>query len=289
MINEFSPIPEGIFGTSGLTATRANYIANLLKMKYETLEGNLSCLQFVEEKIQVLGTDKEHVTKNACVMSKDAIINILNEIARYKGFIAYLREAIKCKDNLMKEIQTYRSKDWDELAVAPDPGNTMTMDEAIASMTIGERVAYLTSEARAATFGKFVHPGGILYKLRDAIIEAFAKPTSMASTAHETVMIKRKSALGDVEIDSMMASIQEEQRKSEAELNGYKHALETKVNEDTQEKLEQYRVRYAEYEKKRDELLFADRQARTDRMKVIEGLKIVIPNCYRDLYDRVNG
>ena len=102
-------------------------------------------------------------------------------------------------------------------------------------------------------------------------------------------MIKRKSALGDVEIDSMMASIQEEQRKSEAELNGYKHALETKVNEDTQEKLEQYRVRYAEYEKKRDELLFADRQARTDRMKVIEGLKIVIPNCYRDLYDRVNG
>ena len=33
----------------------------------------------------------------------------------------------------------------------------------------------------------------------------------------------------------------------------------------------------------------ADQQARIDRRKVIEGLKIIIPNEYRDLYNAVNG
>lgn len=37
----------------------------------------------------------------------------------------------------------------------------------------------------------------------------------------------------------------------------------------------------------REEL--ADIQTREERRKVIEALKIVIPNMYRDLYDEVNG
>lgn len=296
-MNTFSNIPEGFFGESGLTSTSANHIANLLKMQYQRLENDLRCLNFVEERVTIIGSDKENVTKRAITASNDDIAEHIDKIARYKGFIAFLREAIKCKNELTNEIDLYESElPVDEMPKMPIMYPAVSTEWIIEQMPIGERVKYLSAEARAATYGKYIHPDELLDVQRKKVFAAFNQPTDIAMAGRDSVIIKRESAVATSEIDALLMRLQSEHRKSEAELNGYKHDIEEKVKADQNSKLEEYKAQKAEYDRKMDEynrkcadIKVADMQTREERRKVIEALKIVIPNTYKDLYEEVNG
>lgn len=296
-MNTFSNIPEGFFGERGLTSTSANHIANLLKMQYQRLENDLRCLNFVEEKVTIIGSDKENVTKRAIIASNDEIAEHIDKIARYKGFIAFLREAIKCKNELTNEIDLYESElPVDEMPKMPIMYPAVSTEWIIEQMPIGERVKYLSAEARAATYGKYIHPDELLDVQRKKVFAAFNQPTDIAMAGRDSVIIKRESAVETSDIDALLMRLQSEHRKSEAELNGYKHDIEEKVKADQNSKLEEYKAQKAEYDRKMDEynrkcadIKVADMQTREERRKVIEALKIVIPNTYKDLYEEVNG
>lgn len=295
-MNQFSNIPEGFFGENGLTSTSANHIANLLKMQYQRLENDLRCLNFVEEKVTIIGSDKENTIRRAVIASNDEIAERIDKIARYKGFIAFLREAIKCKNELANEIDKYESEMPPIPVSAPFLCPPISNEEIISRMPIGERVKYLTAEARAATYGKYIHPDELLDVQRKKVFEAFSKPTDIMIAGRDSVIVNRQSKVETGEIDALLMRLQSEHRKSEAELNGYKHDIEEKVKADQNSKLEEYKAQKAEYDMKMDEynrkcadIKVADMQTREERRKVIEALKIVIPNMYRDLYDEVNG
>lgn len=295
MITKFSPIPEGFFGDSGLTATSANHIANLLKLRYETIENELSSLNFVTETMTIVGSDVENTVRNANVIDDVTIREKLDLVARCKGFIAFLREAIKCKNDLAKEIEDYESERPEQPSL-PFPKNRITDDDVIAGMSIGDRVRYYAAEARAATYGKYIHPGGIFEKARNRAFESVSEPVKVAMAGRDTVFIKRSCAVLPSNIDAMILSLQAEHRKSEATLNGMRNSIEEAVKKDAQEKLDEYRRNKAAYDKELegwrrtvDEIASNDEQARIDRRKVVEALKIVIPNEYRDLYNLVNG
>lgn len=295
MIHEFTQIPEGFFGESGLTATSANHVANLLKMRYETIENDLSCLNFVKEELSIAGSVESNTMRDAFIIDDVTIRERLEEIARAKGFIAFLREAIKCKNDLAMEIEDYEYE-RPEAPVLPQPERPITQEEVVSRMDIGERVRYLSTEARAATFGKYIHPGGVMDNARKLAFAAEREPLKVALAGRDTAFIRRHVEVSTRDIDKMISSLQAEHRKSEAELNGYKHAIEEAVKKDAQEKIDAYRAAKERYDrdleawrKAVDALSVADQQARIDRRKVVEGLKIVIPNEYRDLYNAVNG
>lgn len=295
MITEFSPIPEGFFGENGLTATSANHIANLLKLRYETIENELDSLNFVTEKMSIVGSEVENLMRSARVIPLEDIRVKLDEVARCKGFIAFLREAIKCKSELAQEIEDFQSP-MPAAPLAPIPERPVSEQAVIAGWSVGERVKFLATEARAATYGKYIHPGGVLDKARGRAYEAFMEPTKVAMAGRDTAFIKRETAVSTAEIDAVMMNLQAEHRRSEAELNGYKHDVEYKAQADAQRKLDEYREKkqahekaVAEYERQCDAIALADKQARLDRRKLIEELKIIIPNQYRDLYNAVNN
>ena len=295
MIKTFSPIPEGFFGNSGLTATSANHIANLLKLRYQTIENELDSLNFVTEKMSIVGSEVENVLRQARILTAEEIKCKLDEISRCKGFIAFLREAIKCKNELAKEIEDYKS----DIPIPPSPpsaSRAITEADVIAAMTIGERVQYLATEARAATYGKYIHPDGILDKCRQQAFEAFAEPVKVGGLGRDTAFVKRENAISTSEIDALVMNLQSEQRKSEAALNGYKHEIEQKCVKDAQDKLDAHRTAMKEYDEAYhdwgmvvEEIGAKDKQARIDRRNEIEQLKIIIPTQYRDLYNAVNG
>lgn len=295
MITQFSPIPEGFFGESGLTATSANHIANLLKMRYEAIENELNSVNFTEEKMQIIGSSEVHTCKKSYVIDDNGIKIRLDMIAGCKGFIAFLREAIKCKGELASEIEEYKTVVAPP-PTAPVPKRPITENDVINSMSIGDRVTYLATEAGAATYGKYIHPGGHLDKMRQRAFDAFSEPDKVANTGRETVFIKFENAITVDEIDGVIMELKSEHRKWEAQLNGIKHGIEETVKKDAQDKLDAYRKEKAEYDKAMDEynrmvanIDASDQQTRIDRRKLIEGLKIIIPNQYRDLYNEVNG
>ena len=295
MITRFSPIPENFFGESGMTATSANHIANMLKLRYETIENELGSVNFTVETMQIIGSDQKHICKKAYLLDLEGFKTRLDMIARCKGFIAFLREAIKAKDALMVEIEDFASEP-PVAPLMPSPERPVSESDVINAMSIGDRVSYLATEARAATYGKYIHPGGHLDNQRKRVFDAFTEPEKVASAGRDTVFISRENAVTVEAVDGIIMELQAEHRKSEAQLNGLKHEIEAKVKQDAQDKLDAYREKRDAYDKAMDEyhrqvekLAIADRQARIDRRKVIENLKIIIPHQYRDLYDDING
>ena len=294
MITNFSPIPEGFFGESGLTATSANHIANMLKMRYESIENRLNSVNFTAETMQIIGSNEKHLCKKEFTMDIQTFKSSLDEIARCKGFIAFLREAIKCKNLLTDEIEAF-STELPGPPPPPVPKRPVTVDMVFEKMSIGDRVTYLATQARAATYGEYIHPGGHLHNQRLRAFDAFTEPDKVANTGRETVFIHRENAMTINEIDDIIADLQAEHRKSEAQLNGLNHEIEETVKRDEQQRLDDNREQQAKYNKTMDEynrmveeIHLSDKQTRIDRRKEIEALKIIIPNQYRDLYDAVN-
>ncbi|MBR5414194.1 MAG: hypothetical protein IK114_14385 [Fibrobacter sp.] len=290
MIFQFSPIPEGFFGDSGLTATSANHIANLLKLHYERVENELNSLNFVTEKMQIVGSQEENIMRKAMLFDADGICNRLEEVASCKGFIAFLREAIKEKKRLTEEIEDYTTLEYQKLRTnEPRPEHPVSEEEIVARMNIGERVQYLATEARAATFGKYIHPGGVLSSARKAAFDVFQEPTKVAMAGRDTCFIHRESAVSAGEIDGIITQLQAEHRKSEAELNGLKHEIDQIRVRDAQRKMDDYRKAKDEWLRDVDAQKTEIEQARMDRRKLVEELKIVIPARYRKLYEMING
>ena len=288
MITKFSPIPEGFFGENGLTATSADHVANLLKMKYEEIESSITAINFVEEKLTIIGSGTENTTKRAYLVPLEDIVSLLEKSALCKGFIAFLREAVKAKAQLTTEIDNYISEDASNI-IKPVPERALTEEEQIVGLSVADRVSYLAMDARAATIGKYIHPGGALAEARDSALEAIKEPSKVAMAGRDTVIITRESTCAITEIDKIISKLQAIHRESCAQVNGIKHDLEQKRIRDAQEKMDAYKKAMAEYQKKLDDAQIAVEQAKIERRKVIEGLKIVIPKKYMDLYKEVSG
>jgi hypothetical protein len=89
------------FGNSGLTNTSANYIANLAKELYNSIEKELNNIVFYTTTVKLIGSKEESLIQGG-VTSVDDIPNKLNDIAQLKSLIAWPRDAIKAKDRLYK-------------------------------------------------------------------------------------------------------------------------------------------------------------------------------------------
>ena len=136
---------QQFFGDKGLSSTSANYIANLAKEAYEKLEAKLNTTSFIRETITVIGSTAETNVK----LSQAGLItlapNILKEICEYKSLIAWLREAIKEKENLFKANKLWVSDEYTEhMKNRPQCEDYLTEQDVIESWTVAEQEAYLS-------------------------------------------------------------------------------------------------------------------------------------------------
>ena len=89
------------FAENGLTSTSANHIANLAKEAYQNLENELNSICFYTTKVSLLGTSTKEVLHYG-----NQLIDVtkLDKIAELKSLIAWLREAIKAKEQLTRNV-----------------------------------------------------------------------------------------------------------------------------------------------------------------------------------------
>ena len=289
MIHEFKPIVSPYFGENGLTSTSANTIANRLKHLYEATESELNSVNFVQVKFGLIGTSEEDYS-----LAKDAAKNCAVEeyaqklelIAECKSFIAFLREAIKAKDKLSQEVETYMSKELFELK-SPKLDSPITEEDVLAEMSVKDREHYLSLETRAAVYGKFIHPGNPLDRAIKGIEKALANPRSVEYNGANTIIEVQVPTVSVETANSVYVALQNEHRKAESELNGIKHTIDEKNKADARAKGERWENALKAYESERSILTAKDAEVRYARRKEIQALKIVIPNRFTELYNHV--
>lgn len=281
---------QQFFGDKGLTATSANYIANLAKEAYEKLEAKLNTTSFIKETITVIGSTAETTVKLSQAGLITSAPNILKEICEYKSLIAWLREAIKEKENLFKANKLWVSDEYTEhIKNKPQCEDYLTEQDVIESWTVAEQEDYLSLETICAVVGKYIHPNGPLSKAKTELSNKINKPVTTECSGRDTIIRRYYPECTEEEVNNLFFSLQKNHREYQARLNGIKHKIDMTIREDIQKKDEAYKKALQEFNNKANELLVADKLTREEKHKEIETLKIVIPNDLKAVYDKLTS
>lgn len=281
---------QQFFGDKGLTSTSANHISNLAKEAYERLEAKLNTTSFIRETITVIGSTAETNVK----LSQAGLItlapNVLKEICEYKSLIAWLREAIKEKENLFKANKLWVSDEYTEhMKNRPQCEAYLTEQDVIESWTVAEQEDYLSLETICAVVGKYIHPNGALSAAKKELSKRINNPVTTECSGRDTIIRRYYPECTEEEVNTLFFTLQKNHREYQARLNGIKHKIDMTIREDIQKKDETFKKAIQEYNNKAEELIVADKLTREEKHKEIEALKIVIPNDLKSVYDRLTS
>lgn len=277
-------------GEQGITSTSANYLANLAQelivKEKELLEGAV----FYNGTIDIIGSESgpkpKTIGKNNDFVKE--IPNILNRMARMNAFCAWMREAVKAKDALLRSIESTDLKDWKTLPDCPVQKH-YSMEDMINSLNIKERFEYLYLEAYASTLGKGVHPGGSFNMARREAHNKAATPTATEGYGKDTILhAYQLSADLDV-IDSVYEQLQNTQRQYEARLNAIKFKLQELLAQKNLEEKEKYEAALAEYNSVHNSMLMDFQAWRISEKQRVSKLKIRIPNELQETFEYLNS
>ena len=284
------------FSDNGLTSTSANHVANLAKEYVQNIEKDLNNTSFINTSVSIIDSNND-VTISIGKDTKflELIENKLNKISEAKSLIAWLREALKAKENLQAELNRLSFPDWvkqeknETLPDYPERGNYMTEDDYYASLNIKDRNRYYMLETQAAVYGKYIHPSGAFSKAREELSDKLNKPHEVKEDGRDTIIYNYSPSVEQNKIEELFFKLQKDYRQAQAQLNGMKHECELALSENRisidnayKEELEKYsqvtnayNAEYTIWLKKKSQ--------------EYASLKIAIPDNLKSIYNEVNS
>lgn len=277
------------FGESGLTQTSANFVANLAKEQYSNDEKFLNNMVFYSTTVKLIGTSDESLV-NTGISSLECVPTILEDIAKLKSLIAWLREAIKAKERLITEAQNGNYEYYDiAVPTAPEREEYISKDDVIATFNVKQRNRYYYLEAFCATIGEYIHPGGTIASERDQLKDVIAHPHKVQGSGRDTLMYTRTPSIDVKVVDDTFMSLQQKYREYQAELNSIKYEIEDTVNKDTAKKNIEYTEAVKTYRNQMAELDAELTRKRKEAVTAASNLKIIIPESLKGIYDKVQA
>lgn len=282
------------FGESGLTSTSANFVANMAKEYVSNLTSDLENIDFLCIEAQLIGTDNHHVLQRGADKEElQDIPNKLNIIAKAKSLIAWLREAIKARDNLVKETESVSIGDYckmtgKDVPICPEKEDELTEEDLIGELSIKDRNRYFTLEAKCAVLGKYIHPSGAFALKRKELSDSIKHEHKIDGTGRDAIIRTYFPSVERQDVEDMFFKLQTEHRETQAEFNSIKFKIEKALTEDIIKKQEEYKVRYIAY---KNTVLALEEELKEWKLREVQNisaLKIIIPNDLKDIYDVIS-
>lgn len=281
------------FGENGLTSTSANFIANQAKEYVESLKEYLSTTNFLNSTIELIGSGKETLSRKG--FSSEEVRNIdevLNSIVSAYSLIAWLREALKAKENIGKSINRQDLRDWAKennitLPEFPREVTKLSEDDVISKWSVKDRNRYLTAQTFCSVYGKYIHPNGDFSKARKEFLNKRFNSIEYTECGSNTIIHRYTPTVDQSTIESTFKNLQFKWRENQAIVNSYKHKIDTEIQDDYVKRLAEYRN---EYDKVSEELISIRAKYQEyieNKQKEASALKIIIPNDLKAIYNLV--
>lgn len=285
---------EGEEGVA-LTSTSANHIANLAKEYIQGVETQLNNVCFFNVEVALVGSTGKNIIqtgRTSEVLTK--LQSMLEGVAQAKSLIAWLREGIKAKENLMKDLQNISLEDWCEeyevvKPVAPTYGHVLTEVEYYASLPIKERNRYYQLETEAAVLGKYIHPDGHLSDARKELKDKLQHPHEVDGKGRDALIYTYTPTVFIVEVDNVFFELQKKHREIQAQLNAMKYSCEQAINESTNKVNTEYMAASQKYQAELEDVLGAFKTWKDEKSQEYSKLKIVIPHSLMGIYNTINS
>jgi hypothetical protein len=204
-------------GVNGLTSTSANFIANIAKEMYQEEETKLDNVRFYTTTISLIGSTEKHTISEGVNTTCD-ICPSLERIAKLKSLIAWLREGIKAKENLIKEVASATYKDYDMIPPErPVKEDYITADDVIGTFRIKELNRYYHLETFCATIGKYIHNNGSFSKEREKLHKVIVEPHEVDGSGRDAILYTKKPSVHINEVEDTFMNLQQLYREYQAE------------------------------------------------------------------------
>ena len=288
-------LDNAFFGENGLTSTSANHIANIAKEYVEELEQYLNNIHFVNHYVGLVGQDAKLFAKGKDEDDIDNIDDMLSNIISAKSLCAWLREAIKEKQRYTKEVDNMNLRTYiedvckKEFINAPDCCQSLTRNDIINDMSIGDREKIYTLETKCAVIGKYIHPDGSISKARKELFKRNDNPAESDGFGRDMIIHTYEASIDGETVDNMFFQLQNKHRSYQAELNKINHDIDEKIRLDEIEKQNAYNDEYGKYSEKKALWINEFNEWRKKELDRVVKLKIVIPDRLKSIYETINS
>ncbi len=304
------------FGKTGASSSQASYIANLVKETNTIVSRRLDGLKAFNYEVHMDGIFSAVSVSTKLENTSDFEL----EGPRY-ALSSWLNEGIKAKKRL---LDFYKSCDLQEflndgeiypvfteslnLPLPPQKPQDFTLENAVGELNVAERAEYLTLEAQASHIGKYIHPDGVLSRIKNDLatgpLVGFHKVLQQGQPTE--LPVRGRPNFEDQQINDLYFELQAKHRRYESQLNNYKARLQNRVTEVNAERQrdyanalaaynKEYAARNQEYTSKLNQYTNDLNQInsvlqtrRLEKIREVSAYNIVIPHDLQPIYDDLN-
>lgn len=283
------------FSENGLTSTSANFIANQAKEYVESLKEYLSTTNFLDSTIELIGSGKETLSKKGFSSNEvKGIEEVLNAIVSAYSLIAWLREALKAKEDIGKQLREMDMYDWAKeknitLPEYPEQVVKLPESKVIATWSVKDRNRYLTAQTFCSVYGKYIHPDGDFSKARKEFLNKRFNSVEYTECGSNTIIHRYTPTIDQGTIESTFKTLQNKWREKQAIVNSYKHKIDTTIQDDYVKRIAEYRNEYNKVSEELNSYRTQFKEYIENKTKEASALKIIIPNDLKAIYEIIKG
>lgn len=294
---------NNVFFENGfMTSTEAQNICNIAKEAVTNEHERLSAVSFYDTEIASIISPEAFIKTKISPNDISWISESLDKIGRYNALNAWLKEAIKAKEEAMDEvdIMDVTTLDFYEDYIKPEEptiGYDSFDEEKVMSEWSADKLnRYYTLNSEAAVIGKYIHDSGAIAKARKDLVNKMANPSMVSGQGRETIVYKYIPSVDTEVVEGIYMSLLAKHRKLNAELNSLKAEIKETINKKNIEASIAFRDKHTEWEHKISEYysLVKQRDAKINEYKIsekerISKLKINVPSSLMDTYKEIKA
>ena len=294
---------NNVFFENGfLTSTEAQNICNIAKEAVTNEHERLSAVSFYDTEIASIISPEAFIKTKISPNDISWISESLDKIGRYNALNAWLKEAIKAKEEAMDEvdIMDVTTLDFYEDYIKPEEPtigyNSFDEEQVMSEWSADKLNRYYTLNSEAAVIGKYIHDSGAIAKARKDLVNKMANPSTVSGQGRETIVFKYIPSVDTEVVEGIYMSLLAKHRKLNAELNSLKAEIKETINKKNIEASIAFRDKHTEWEYKISEYysLVKQRDAKINEYKIsekerISKLKINVPSSLMDTYKEIKA
>ena len=294
---------NNVFFENGfMTSTEAQNICNIAKEAVTNEHERLSTVSFYDTEIASIISPEAFIKTKISPNDISWISESLDKIGRYNALNAWLKEAIKAKEEAMDEvdIMDVTTLDFYEDYIKPvEPAigyDSFDEEQVMSEWSADKLNRYYTLNSEAAVIGKYIHDSGAIAKARKDLVNKMANPSTVSGQGRETIVFKYIPSVDTEVVEGIYMSLLAKHRKLNAELNSLKAEIKETINKKNIEASIAFRDKHTEWEYKISEYysLVKQRDAKINEYKIsekerISKLKINVPSSLMDTYKEIKA
>lgn len=293
---------NNVFFKNGfLTSTEAQNICNVANEVIAGLTESINSVQFYNTSITSIVSSDNEVCAGKGTTDIAWIQESIVKIGQYNSLIAWLKEAIKNKNDATAELTSIKIQGWSEYEEYPVPKSpsrkaSVTKEDVIKNLEAGELNKYFTLQSKAAAIGKFIHETGSISRAKIMLNKVVSEPNKISGAGRDTVVYRYTPSINVNDVDNMFLSLMSEHRNLNAQLNFIKAKAIEEANKQNIANEQEYQKARTAYSKEYNDWLdkIEDIQSRfnqyiiTEKEKISK-LKINVPESLMETYKSIKA